>query len=110
MRACKGCEEMRASPGVVEGVARVVLPSDRLGALRQGEILVARSASTSWTPVFGTIAAAVFDSGGIMCNAATVAREYGLPIVIGTRTATRRIKTGDRLRVDADSGVVEILA
>ena len=77
---------------------------------RTGEILVAPSISTSWTPVFGTIAAAVLDIGGIMCHAAIVAREYGLPAVVGTGTATKRIKTGDRIRVDADAGVVTILA
>jgi pyruvate,water dikinase len=70
---------------------------------------VAPSTSTSWTPVFGTIAAAVLDSGGIMCHAAIVAREYGLPAVVGTGAGTKRIKTGDLIRVDADSGVVTIL-
>ena len=54
--------------------------------------------------------AAVLDSGGIMSHAAIVAREYGLPTVIGTGTGTKRIKTGDRLRVDANAGVVKILA
>ena len=98
-----------ASPGVAEGTARVILRPDQLGELEQGEILVAGSTSPSWTPVFGTIAAAVLDSGGIMCHAAIVAREYGLPAVVGTGSATKRIKTGDRFRVDANSGVVEIL-
>jgi pyruvate,water dikinase len=98
------------SPGVAEGRARVILHPEQLGELQQGEILVAPSTSTSWTPVFGRIAAAVLDSGGIMCHAAIVAREYGLPAVIGTGSATKRIKTGDLLRVDANSGVVEILA
>jgi pyruvate,water dikinase len=97
------------SPGVAEGAARVILRVDQLAELEPGEILVAPSTSTSWTPVFGTIAAAVMDVGGIMCHAAIVAREYGLPAVVGTGTATRRIKTGDRLRVDADAGVVTIL-
>jgi pyruvate,water dikinase len=95
---------------VAEGLAHVVLHPEQLGELRQGEILVAASTSPSWTPVFGRIAAAVLDSGGIMCHAAIVAREYGLPAVIGTGSGTKRIKTGDRLRVDADAGVVEILA
>ena len=98
------------SPGVAEGIARVILHPEQLGELERGEILVAPSTSTSWTPVFGLIAAAVLDSGGIMCHAAIVAREYGLPAVIGTGSATRRIKTGDLLRVDADAGVVEILS
>jgi pyruvate,water dikinase len=97
------------SPGVAEGRARVILRADQLDELQQGEILVAPTSSTSWTPVFGTIAAAVIDSGGIMCHAAIVAREYGLPAIIGTGTGTKRIKTGDRLRVDANAGIVTIL-
>ena len=97
------------SPGVAEGRARVIVHADQLAELEEGEILVAPSTSPSWTPVFGSIAAAVLDSGGIMCHAAIVAREYGLPAVIGTGTGTKRIKTGDRLRVDADAGVVTIL-
>ena len=98
-----------ASPGVAEGVARVLLRVDQLGELEDGEILVAPVTSPSWTPVFHRIAAAVLDSGGIMCHAAIVAREYGLPAVVGTGTGTKTIKTGDRLHVDADAGVVTIL-
>jgi pyruvate,water dikinase len=73
-------------------------------------VLVAPSTSPSWTPVFGTIAAAVLDTGGIMCHAAIVAREYQLPAIVGTGTATKVIKTGDRLRVDGGTGTVTILA
>jgi pyruvate,water dikinase len=97
------------SPGVAEGTARIVLRVEELGELEPGEILVAPSTSTSWTPVFGKIAGAVLDTGGIMCHAAIVAREYRLPVVVGTGTATKRIRTGDRVRVDADAGVVTIL-
>ena len=92
------------SPGTVEGPARVILEVDRLGDLLPGEILVAPVTSPSWTPVFGTIAAAVSDIGGIMSHAAIVSREYKLPAVVGTGNATSRIKTGDRLRVDGDTG------
>jgi pyruvate,water dikinase len=98
-----------ASPGIADGRARVILRPDQIGELEQGDILVAPSTSTSWTPVFGKIAAAVLDSGGIMCHAAIVAREYSLPAVVGTGTGTKHIRTGDRLRVDADQGVVTIL-
>jgi pyruvate,water dikinase len=97
------------SPGVVEGPARVILEVERLGELEPGEILVAPVTSPSWTPVFGKIAAAVSDIGGIMSHAAIVSREYGLPAVVGTGNATARIKTGDRLRVDGDRGTVTIL-
>jgi pyruvate,water dikinase len=98
-----------ASPGTVEGLARVVLEVDRLADLEPGEILVAPVTSPSWTPVFGKIAAAVSDIGGIMSHAAIVSREYQLPAVVGTGNATSRIKTGDRLRVDGDAGTVTIL-
>ena len=98
------------SPGVVEGFARVILDASRAGELQRGEILVAPTTSTSWTPIFGTIAGAVLDVGGVMCHAAIVAREYGLPAVVGTGVGTKRIRTGDRIRLDADSGVVTILA
>jgi pyruvate,water dikinase len=94
------------SPGVVEGAARVILDVDQLGEIRDGEILVAPFTSTSWTPVFGRIAAAVTDAGGVMCHAAIVAREYALPAVLGTGSATKRIATGDLLRVDGDHGTV----
>ncbi len=98
------------SPGTVEGTARVVLDVERLGDLLPGEILVAPVTSPSWTPVFGRIAAAVSDIGGIMSHAAIVSREYGLPAVVGTGNATSRIHTGDRLRVDGSAGTVTILA
>jgi pyruvate, water dikinase len=98
-----------ASPGVAEGRARVITDPDQLGQLEDGEILVAPSTSTSWTPVFGRLAAAVSDSGGLMCHAAIVAREYGLPAVVGTMTATALIRTGARIRVDGTAGVVTIL-
>jgi pyruvate,water dikinase len=97
------------SPGVVEGRARVILDVEQLADLQDGEILVASFTSTSWTPVFSRIAAAVTDAGGVMCHAAIVAREYGLPAVLGTGSATKRIATGDRIRVDAADGVVTII-
>ena len=97
------------SPGVIEGLARVILEVDQLNDVEAGEILVAPFTSTSWTPVFGRIGAAVTDAGGVMCHAAIVAREYGLPAVLGTGTATKRIRTGDRLSVDGASGRVTIL-
>jgi pyruvate,water dikinase len=100
---------LAGSPGVAEGRARVILDVDQLAEIEDGEILVAPTTATGWTPVFCKIAAAVLDVGGIMSHAAIVAREYGLPAVVGTGIATRRIKTGDRVRVDADAGTVTIL-
>ena len=91
------------------GAARVIFHVDQLAELQDGEILVTPFTSTSWTPVFGKIAAAVTDAGGVMCHAAIVAREYGLPAILGTGTATKQIATGDLIRVDADNGIVTIL-
>jgi pyruvate, water dikinase len=98
-----------ASPGVVEGVARVLRSVNDIGQIRDGEILVCPVTAPSWAPVFGKIKAAVSDIGGTMSHAAIVAREYGMPAVVGTGHATRRIRTGQRVRVDGDRGVVTII-
>jgi pyruvate,water dikinase len=100
---------MPASPGIAEGVARVVGGAADLEDLRQGEILVARITAPSWGPVFGRIGATVTDIGGMMSHAAIVCREYGLPAVTGTGSATTAIRTGQRLRVDGSNGTVTIL-
>ena len=97
------------SPGLVEGTARVILDVEQLADVEDGEVLVAPFTQASWTPIFGRIAAAVTDAGGVMCHAAIVAREDGLPAVLGTGSATKRIATGDLVRVDADNGTVTIL-
>ncbi|MGH9295868.1 MAG: PEP-utilizing enzyme, partial [Acidimicrobiales bacterium] len=98
-----------ASPGVVEGRARVLMSVNDIGQIQSGEVLVCPVTAPSWGPVFGKISAAVSDIGGIMSHAAIVAREYGMPAVVGTGTATQRIKTGDLLRVDGNEGLVTIL-
>lgn len=97
------------SPGVAEGVARVILDVAQLADIQDGEILVAPFTSTSWTPAFVRVAGAVTDAGGVMCHAAIVAREYALPAVLGTGVATKEIATGDLIRVDGNQGVVTVL-
>jgi pyruvate,water dikinase len=87
----------------------VLLSVNEIGQVRDGEILVCPVTAPSWGPVFGKIRAAVSDIGGTMSHAAIVAREYGMPAVVGTGTATNRIRTGQRVRVDGDRGVVTIL-
>ncbi len=98
-----------ASSGVVEGVARVLHSVNEIGQIQDGEILVCAVTAPSWAPVFGKIKAAVSDIGGAMSHAAIVAREYGMPAVVGTGHATKRIKTGQTVRVDGDRGIVRIL-
>ena len=100
---------LAASPGSAEGIARVVHSVEELDDLVDGEILVCPLTAPSWSIVFARIAAAVSDGGGIMSHAAIVSREYELPAVVATGNGTQRLSTGDRLRVDGDSGVVTIL-
>jgi phosphohistidine swiveling domain-containing protein len=97
-----------ASAGVVEGRARVVLdPGEEV--LHAGEILVAPFTDPGWTPLFTHAAGLVAEVGGMMTHGSVVAREMGIPAVVGVAGATGRIRTGDRLRVDGARGSVEIL-
>jgi len=80
-----------------------------MAEVQEGEILVAPITAPSWAPLFGKIRATVTDVGGIMSHAAIVCREYGLPAVTGTASATRRIRTGQWIRVDGDNGRVTVL-
>jgi phosphohistidine swiveling domain-containing protein len=97
------------SPGVVEGVARVVSSEAEFDSLQQGEILVCQMTNPAWQVLYGKIIAVVTDAGGTVSHPAVLAREYGIPAVVGTSTGTFDIKSGDRLRVDGTAGVVEIL-
>jgi pyruvate,water dikinase len=99
-----------ASPGVVEGPARVVRSVDQVADIRDGEILVCGSTSPAWAPIFSKITATVTDVGGVMSHAAIVCREYGLPAVVGTGRATSQIRTGQKIRVDGSAGTVTLLA
>ncbi|MDM8544363.1 PEP-utilizing enzyme [Desulfococcaceae bacterium HSG9] len=96
------------SPGVVEGIARVCRSVKDIGMLQDGEILVAPTTSPSWAPVFQKIKACVTDVGGIMCHAAIVCREYGMPAIVGTGQATSIIKTGMHIKVDGGTGKIDI--
>jgi len=98
-----------SSPGVVEGIARVILTEDKLAELKSGEILVAPGTSAPWTPAFEIVKGVVTDGGGALSHAVILAREYGIPSVTGCLEATNKIKTGDRVKVDGDLGVVYIL-
>jgi pyruvate,water dikinase len=98
-----------ASPGTVEGPARVVRSADEITAVREGEILVCGSTSPAWAPIFSKIRATVTDVGGVMSHAAIVCREYGLPAVVGTGRASSQIRTGQMIRVNGTEGVVTLL-
>jgi pyruvate,water dikinase len=94
------------SPGVAEGLVRVVRDAAAFGSLRPGEVLVAPYTNPSWTPLFRRAAAVVVDTGAAMSHAAIVAREYGVPAVMGTGDGTRRLNDGQWVRVDGSRGQV----
>jgi pyruvate,water dikinase len=98
-----------ASAGVVEGRARVLLTSGEMGKLEPGEVLVVHTTDVGWTPMFLIATGVVTELGGPLSHAAVVARELGVPSVVNVAGITRAIRTGDRLRVDGDRGVVERL-
>ena len=103
-------EGLAVSPGVVEGVAKVVFSPEEFDQVKQGDILVCQMTNPAWTPLFAIISGIVCDAGGMVAHPAVMAREFGIPGVTGTGVATREIKTGDRIRVDGSQGVVEILS
>ena len=99
-----------ASRGVVEGVVRVAHTLDEAAALESGEILVTPITDIGWTPYFSVIAGLVTDLGSSVSHGAVIAREYGLPCVVNTRQGTRYLQTGDRVRLDGDTGQVRLLS
>jgi pyruvate,water dikinase len=96
------------STGVVEGRARVVTRMED-AALEAGDILVTAFTDPSWTPLFVSITGLVTEVGGLMTHGAVIAREYGLPAVVGVESATKRIVDGQRIRVNGTDGYVELL-
>ena len=101
---------LAASPGVVEGPARYVQSLDEFDQVQDGEILVCRMTNPAWVVLFTKISGLVTEAGGAVSHPAVVAREFGIPAVVGTTNAGDRIATGDRVRVNGTTGVVEILS
>jgi pyruvate,water dikinase len=99
---------LAVSGGTVEGRARVVLDVTE-AELEPGDVLVTAYTDPSWSPLFVAIAGLVTEAGGLMTHGAVVAREYGLPAVVGVEHATRRIRDGQRIRVHGTDGYVELL-
>jgi rifampicin phosphotransferase len=95
------------APGVVEGTARVIARPEEGDRLRPGEILVTTLTNVGWTPIFPRAAAVVTDIGAPLSHASIVARELGIPAVVGTGNATMRLHDGDHIRVDGERGTVE---
>jgi pyruvate,water dikinase len=111
-QAPEGEGELRGSAGSsgrVRGTARVIGSIAEAGRLQPGDILVAETTAPPWTPLFATVAAVVTDTGGVLSHCAVVAREYGIPAVVGTGMASVVIQDGMTIEVDGDAGIVRII-
>jgi pyruvate,water dikinase len=97
------------SAGVARGTARILRSITDAHRLIPGDVLVATTTAPPWTPLFAAAAAVVTDTGGILSHCAVVAREYGIPAVVGCGDATERITDGDELEVDGTTGIVRIV-
>ena len=97
-----------ASPGKASGVARVLHGPEDFGQMKPGDVLVAPITTPAWTPLFAMASAIVTDVGGPLSHGSIVAREYGIPAVLGTGVATRRIQDGQTITVDGGKGIVEL--
>ena len=100
---------LAVSPGVYEGTAKVILSTRDFDRLEKGDILVTKNTSAGFNVVLPIIGALVTDRGGILSHAAIVSREFGIPGVVGTKNASQLINDGDKIRVNGDTGEVEIL-
>jgi pyruvate,water dikinase len=95
-----------ASAGEVSGVARIVLGEDDFDKIEPGDVLVCPITSPVWSVLFPSISALVSDSGGVLSHPAIIAREYGIPAVVGTGNATEVLKDGQAVKVDGTAGTV----
>ena len=101
---------LAASPGRYEGRARVVLGADEFAKVERGDVLIARTTCPSYNVLLPLIGGIVTDRGGLLSHAAIVAREYGMPAVVGTTDATSMVPDGARVRVDGGTGEVQVLS
>ncbi len=110
--AARSADEIRGntgSPGKVTGIARVIMSIADSERLEFGDVLVAPTTAPPWTPLFATACAVVTETGGVLSHCAIVAREYGIPAVVGAAGATQLIRDGSRIEVDGDNGIVRLL-
>jgi len=98
-----------ASAGVVRGRARVVLGPEDFDRVLRGDIIVAPASNPGWVPLFSIAAGFVTDTGGVLSHAAVVAREFGLPAVVGTGDGTKRITDGRIVEIDGAAGLVRFV-
>lgn len=109
MKPTKELSGISASKGKVEGKVKVILDPKEVRLFRKGKILVTSMTSPRFMPAIGKAVAIVTDEGGMLCHAAIVSRELGTPCIVGTKIATKVLKDGDLVEVDAEEGVVRTL-
>jgi pyruvate,water dikinase len=97
-----------ASVGCVTGLACVLHGPEDFDQMKPGDVLVAATTTPAWTPLFAMASAVVTDIGGPLSHGSIVAREYGIPAVLGTGVATRRIRSGQTITVDGSAGIVTL--
>jgi len=98
-----------ACAGMGRGPARIVVALEDFARVQSGDVLVCPSSNPSWVPLFGIIAGLVTNTGGVLSHAAVVAREFGVPAVVGTGVATERLRDGQLVEVDGTAGEVRLL-
>jgi pyruvate,water dikinase len=108
-RAGNTIKGVGTSPGRVQGVARVIHGPEEFEQMQPGDILVAKITTPAWTALFALASGVVTDVGGPLSHSSIVAREYHIPAVLGTGVATERVRSGQRITVDGDAGVVTIV-
>jgi pyruvate,water dikinase len=101
---------LAVSPGLVTGRASVVLSRTDVDAMEPGTILICPALTPAWTSLLGLAAGLVTEDGGVLAHGAIVAREYGVPAVMGLGDATGRIRSGQRIAIDGNTGTVTLLA
>ena len=97
------------SNGTCEGVVRVIYTAEDANQLQKGEIMVARFTDIGWTPYYSVVNGLITEIGSSLSHGAVVAREYGLPTIVNVKGATKLLKNGDRISMDASKGIVTIV-
>ena len=105
---CDGIKGLGANNGTVTGVARVIEDFSQIDRLQRGDILVTRFTDTGWTPKFAILSGIVTEYGGILCHAAIVSREYGIPAIVCCKDAMKKIRDGQIITVDGTTGTVTL--
>ena len=97
-----------ANNGIVTGIARVIEDFSEIDKLKENDILVTKFTDTGWTPKFAILSGIITEYGGILCHAAIVSREYGIPAIVNCHDVMSKIKDGQTITIDGSTGVVTI--